>query len=62
MSIYGAMDVEYAWLVDPLAETLEVHRSERGRWTLLATHRGRGDVRVEPFEAVPLPLSWLFTR
>jgi Uma2 family endonuclease len=62
MPIYATMGVEWAWLVDPRAETLEIYRNERGRSTLVATHRGRKDVRAEPFDAIELSLDWIFSR
>jgi Uma2 family endonuclease len=51
MPIYGREAVAHAWLVDPIARTLEAFRLEGGRWMVLATGRGDGKVRVEPFEA-----------
>ncbi len=53
--------VGHAWLVEPLARTLEVYRLEAERWLLLATHGGDEIVRAEPFEALELSMSrwWL---
>ena len=49
--------VPWAWLIDPLARTLEVLKLENGRWTILATHAGNEVVRAEPFEAIELELA-----
>jgi Uma2 family endonuclease len=49
--------VAHAWLVDPLARTLEVYRLDAGRWLLAATHDGDEVVRAEPFEALELALA-----
>jgi Uma2 family endonuclease len=60
MPRYAGVGVAHAWLVDPLVRTLEVFRLERGRWTLLATHKGDAIVRAEPFDAVELELGALW--
>jgi len=62
MAIYAREGVPYAWLIDPVARTLEVRRLEDGRWTVLATHIGDQFVRAEPFEALDLQLAALWPR
>lgn len=57
MSIYAGERVSHAWLIDPLARTIEARRLENGHWTRIATHHGSEVVRLEPFEAVELPLA-----
>lgn len=37
LAIYPREGVGHAWLLDPLARTLEVLRLENGRWSILAT-------------------------
>ena len=61
---YARAGVANAWLVNPLARTLEVLRLENGRWVLLATHADDEIVRAEPFEAaeVDLLVVWGGTR
>jgi hypothetical protein len=49
--------VSHAWLVDPVARTLEVLRLEAGRWVIISSHAGREMVRAEPFGEVELSLS-----
>lgn len=60
LAIYAREGVAHAWLVDPTAQTLEVLRLERGRWTILAAHGGNEIVRAEPFGEIELPLSALW--
>ena len=60
LGIYAREHVSHAWLIDPLARTLEVLRLENGRWTILATHAGAEAVRAEPFDAIDLDLSALW--
>ncbi len=62
LRVYAEHGVAHAWLVDPLAQTLEVLRLEGGRWTLLDTQTGSVSVRAEPFEAVPLELGALWAE
>ena len=61
LPLYGAYGVAYAWLLDPVAKTLEVFAWRDDRWTLTSTHEAPGALRAEPFEAVELDLSdvWL---
>lgn len=58
--VYGRELVAFAWLVDPIARTLEVLRLEAGRWVLLAAHAGSEVVRAEPFADTDLPLALLW--
>ena len=60
LRIYASEGVQYAWLVDPLARTVEVLRLEGGRWTIVATHAGDAAVRIEPFEAVEIEIGALW--
>jgi len=60
LTLYARAEVRHAWLVDPLARTLEVLRLEGGLWTILATHAGAEVVRAEPFNAVELELGLLW--
>ena len=60
LAIYAREGVAYAWLVEPLQQTLEVLRLESGRWSLLATWSARDRVRAEPFEAIELDLATLW--
>jgi Uma2 family endonuclease len=61
LAIYARENVNYAWLVDPLQQTLEVFGLERARWMLLAAHEAGARVRAEPFAAVELDLRTLWS-
>jgi len=60
LPLYHREGVTHAWLVDPLARTLEVFRREPSEWRLIATHAGAETVHTEPFDAVPLGLGVLW--
>ena len=57
---YARAGVDYVWLVDPAAQTLEAFRRERDGWRLLATFCGQAKVRAEPFAAFEFPLGLLW--
>lgn len=60
MSIYLEHAVPHAWLVNPLARTLEAFRFPESRWLLLGSWADAARVRVEPFDAIELDLSLLW--
>jgi Uma2 family endonuclease len=60
LGIYAREQVAHAWLIDPLARTLEVLRLEVGRWVILGTHAGSEVVRAEPFAETDLELDALW--
>jgi len=60
LAIYAHEGVRHAWIVDPLAQTLEVLRLEDGRWVIIAAHAGDAVVRAEPFEELELELRALW--
>lgn len=60
LPLYAEAGVAYAWLVDPLVQTLEVLRIEDGSWRLVTTFRGEVAVRAEPFDAIELDLARIF--
>ncbi|WP_437604467.1 Uma2 family endonuclease [Sorangium sp. So ce834] len=62
MRIYRREGVRHAWLINPVAQTLEVYRLDDGRWSLLDTYEGDEAVRAEPFDAIELPLADLWSR
>ena len=57
---YARHQVAYAWIVDPIEQSLEVFRLGGGIFGLIATHSGDELVRAEPFESVELPLASLW--
>ena len=63
MPLYAREGVRHAWLVDPLARTLEVCTlGAEGRWVPASVHRDDARVRVEPFDAIELDLAVLWAR
>jgi Uma2 family endonuclease len=62
LPIYAREAVPHVWLVDPVAEVLEVYRLEHDRYTLLLTAGGEAAVRAEPFDAIELSLASLWAR
>ncbi len=62
LAIYAREGVPHAWLLDPIAHTLEVLRLENGLWTVVGEHAGHDVVRVEPFAEVNLDLAALWAE
>jgi len=62
LTTYAREQVAHAWLIDPIAGTLEVLRLEGGRWSIISTHAGNEVVRAEPFVEVELDLRSLWTE
>jgi Uma2 family endonuclease len=62
MRIYRREGVRHAWLVNPLARTVEVYRLERGLWIFVDQDEKEDVIRAEPFEAVELSLGRLWER
>ncbi|MCC6551406.1 MAG: Uma2 family endonuclease [Polyangiaceae bacterium] len=63
MPIYAREAVRHAWLIDPVAQTLEVFVLGAGRrWSAAGVHRAGARVRAEPFDAVELDLGVLWAK
>lgn len=62
LPIFARHQVGHAWLVDPLAQTLEVLQLASEQWRLLATYRDGALVSAEPFDAIELELGVLWMR
>jgi len=60
VGIYAREQVAHAWLIDPIARTLEVMRLEAGRWVIVSTHAGNETVRAEPFAEIEIALADLW--
>jgi Uma2 family endonuclease len=61
MPVYARAGTSHAWLLDPTLKTLEVFRLQGGQWVLVRTFKGDVHVQAEPFEAVALDLSALWS-
>jgi Uma2 family endonuclease len=61
---YARQGVEYAWIAEPMARTIEVYQRLEDRMELIAVHTGDGPERIPPFDAIELPLDrlWLPMR
>ena len=62
LRIYANAGVAHAWFVNPVERTLEVLRLRDGAWTIVAVCGGPDPVRVEPFDAIELPLGRLWVE
>jgi Uma2 family endonuclease len=62
MAIYARERVPFAWIVDPLARTLEVFRLEGDAWMRIHASEGEVVVRADPFAAIELELAALWER
>jgi Uma2 family endonuclease len=60
LPIYARFGVAHAWLVDPLARTLEVLRLDGERWTIASVHADEERIRAAPFDAIELELGVLW--
>lgn len=60
--IYAQAGIAHVWLADPLLQTLEVLRLVDGGYRLLTTSRGDVKPRLEPFDAIELDLSALWSK
>lgn len=61
---YAEHRVRHVWLLDPIDKRLEVDAldDDGGRWRAVRIHQGDTTVRAEPFEAIELDLSALWSR
>jgi len=50
------------WLVDPLAQTLEVYTLSAGTWIRSQVAAATETIRALPFDAIELDLSLLWER
>jgi Uma2 family endonuclease len=60
MPIYARFGVAYAWLLDPLAHTLEAYALDAGIWREVGRFAGSDRVSVAPFDAVAINLADLW--
>jgi Uma2 family endonuclease len=60
MPIYVQYGVPYAWLLDPVAHTLEAYALEGSAWREIGRFAGAAPVSVAPFEAVTIRLDDLW--
>lgn len=58
--VYARAGVPHLWLVDPTQRSVEVRRLAHGLWIEVASFFDVEVAHAEPFEAVALPLEWLW--
>jgi Uma2 family endonuclease len=63
LPLYAEHGVRHVWLVDPIAQTLEVHTlGDEGRWREVRHYRGDERVRAAPFDAIEIELVALWSQ
>lgn len=62
LDIYLREQVGHVWLVDPIAETLEVYRHGGAHWIRCALYAGNAAVHAEPFDSFELQLTKIWRR
>ena len=60
LAIYARERVPHAWLIDPIARTLEVLALAEDHYSILAVHAGSESVRAAPFVEVAIDLAALW--
>ena len=60
LRIYARERAAFAWLLDPLRQSLEVLALESAAWRLQGRYEGRAAVRAAPFDAIELELGSLW--
>jgi Uma2 family endonuclease len=62
MRIYAREQVPHVWMVDPVAQSLEVFRLDGATYRFVASHEGDVTVGIEPFAAVEIELAALWGK
>jgi Uma2 family endonuclease len=62
LPLYARERVRHVWLLDPIAQTLEVLHLDGASYQLIATSRADAKVRAEPFDAIELSLGVLWAK
>jgi Uma2 family endonuclease len=60
MPLYARNGIQYFWLIDPIAKTLDTFRLEAGRWIVSGIYAENDKVRTEPFPEVEIDLNLLW--
>lgn len=60
LGIYARESVPFAWLIDPIARTLEVLRLDAGGWSMVTSHAGDDVVPAAPFADIDFDLRALW--
>jgi Uma2 family endonuclease len=62
MPFYAREGVAHAWLVDPIARTIEAYQLEAKRWVVVGAWRDEAVLRLAPFDAIDIELAALWKR
>jgi Uma2 family endonuclease len=62
LPVYSRERVGHVWFIDPLERYLEVLRLDGESYRIVGTHFDDAKVRAEPFDAVELDLTVLWSR
>jgi Uma2 family endonuclease len=62
MPLYAKHGVDYIWLIDPVAMTLDAFSLASGQWLLLSSFAENDQVRIEPFPEVEIYLGDLWLK
>ena len=62
LAAYSRERVGHVWIVDPIAQTLEVLRLDGDTYRIALVAGGDDKVRAEPFDAIELELAILWAR
>ncbi len=57
LPVYAREEVPFAWLVDPLAKTIEVFKLADKAWQLVHVYAGDDQMAAPPFEELTIDLS-----
>lgn len=60
LPLYAKHGVRHAWILDAIAQTLEVLRLDGDQWLLAKTFGADAKIRAEPFEAIEIDLTLLW--
>jgi Uma2 family endonuclease len=60
MPVYARYGVNFLWLVDPLARTLEAFELQEGRWVISGAFKDDDQVSAPPFAEIVLDLTELW--
>jgi Uma2 family endonuclease len=62
MRVYAREQVAHVWLIDPLAQTLEVYTLSAETWVRSQVAHAAEKIRALPFDAIELDLAVLWER
>lgn len=60
MPLYAQHGVGHLWMIDPLAQALEVYQRAGAQWLVVCSHGAEEQIRPEPFDSVPFDLGALW--